>query len=130
MDQISQTITDLAGSPLTLSFDLEAPTASADLQVLFNGTVVADLPGTITGLGFVTQPTINLVATGSDTLAFQGFNSTSGDVIDNVVLNGTPLVTGAPEVNAHSAAPPAALLLGGLLMLADRRRQPAVSHAV
>lgn len=127
-DTISQTFADVAGTALTLNFDLLGTSGSpAEVRAQFNGTTIFDVVNPNTGSVFVAQTPINLVATGLDTLAFQGFNIPSGTLIDNVVL--TPAATSAPEVDARSATLPAALIMGGLLIVVDRRRRPVIVQA-
>ncbi|HEY4001914.1 MAG TPA: hypothetical protein VGO93_23775 [Candidatus Xenobia bacterium] len=64
-------------------------------------------------------------ATGSDTVTFAGRQAINFLFLSNVQLT-SPSTGGAPELDAETAIVPAAVALGVLLVLTDRRRKSPV----
>jgi PEP-CTERM motif len=113
-DTISQGIADMNGGVYTLSFNLlnEDGTNAADFEALWNGVVVLDVPGT--SAFALTNFTVNVTGTGSDTLAFAGYQVPSWYYLTDVSLTGA----------AATPEPASLFLLGsGLLGAAIRRRK-------
>ncbi len=95
-DTISQILTTQPGYEYTISFDLQnfSGTSLADFRILWDGNVVGDVPGS--GPFYApTAFTIDPTGTGSDTLAFAGFQVPSAYVLSNVSVTET-VVTPEP----------------------------------
>jgi hypothetical protein len=109
-DVLAQTFTTVSGQPFDFSFFLLAnfglgdsstlaPSATgtlfdpaADLQVLWDGQLVLDVPAASSSNFNYTNFTFHEVGTGSDTIAFQGYNIPGAYLIDDVSVTST-----APE---------------------------------
>ncbi len=102
-DAVSQGITTTAGAYYTLTFSLQdfivTGTPPADFRVLWDGTLVLDIPGGVNPNVWQSF-TLYLPGTGSDTLKFEGYEPPGAWELTNVSL-----VEGTPE--------PATLLLFG-----------------
>jgi hypothetical protein len=94
-DTVSQVLTTTPGQVYTLTFWLDTSFghADADFRVLWDGVVQYDDPaGTDSAHQFpFTQITVlSLAGTGSDTLAFQGYNPPAADLFDLVDVEAAP----------------------------------------
>jgi hypothetical protein len=115
-DTVSQVLTTTPGQLYTLTFWLDTSFghSEADFRVLWDGVVQYDDPaGTDSAHQFsftlITVP--SLAGTGSDTLAFQGYNPPNADIFDLV------------DVQAAPEPAPWMLMSTGTLALALRRRR-------
>ena len=94
-DTIAQVVTTTPGQLYTLTFWLNTSLdhSNADFRVLWDGVAIYDDPaGTDSAHQFpYTQITVfSLAGTGSDTLAFQGYNPPAQDKFDLVDLQAVP----------------------------------------
>ena len=95
-DTISQTLSTAPGQVYTLSFWLDTGTSghsTGDFRVSWNGVVLyEDPPGTDAAHQFPYTKIVipSLAGTGSDTLAFQGYNYYGNDRFDLVDLQPVP----------------------------------------
>ena len=90
-DSIQQTIATVPGEAYTFSFYLLTDGSSRDFQASYDGILIYD--NSNFGNGVYTQYSFTVIGTGSDTIAFRAFNTTSFDSLDDVSFIGASTTT-------------------------------------